>query len=187
MNDADFDPEDDARDYDDVAVSLPVFCTSSFAYQTLSGRFRQDGTTPGFSNLQETEIPQLQDHAIFLTRAARSDTARRFLELFFQQLNSLSIWAVSKTTQDQLSASEKQAEAAHLQTALGELRQDLDLLAGKIIIECKDSLKKSLFKGFEVSSAQAEAAAIAIAEGWSNKSTEGGMHFQTYRATCRRE
>ncbi|KAI4596491.1 hypothetical protein KJ359_005245 [Pestalotiopsis sp. 9143b] len=187
MNDADFDPEDDARDYDDVAVSLPVFCTSSFAYQTLSGRFRQDGTTPGFSNLQETEIPQLQDHAIFLTRAARSDTARRFLELFFQQLNSLSIWAVSKTTQDQLSASEKQAEAAHLQTVLGELRQDLDLLAGKIIIECKDSLKKSLFKGFDVSSAQAEAAAIAIAEGWSNKSTEGGMHFQTYRATCRRE
>lgn len=33
-----FDPEEDLRDYDAVARSLPVFCVSSRAYQKLSGR-----------------------------------------------------------------------------------------------------------------------------------------------------
>jgi DNA repair exonuclease SbcCD ATPase subunit len=33
-----FDPEDEVRDYQQVAESLPVFCVSSRAYQKLSGR-----------------------------------------------------------------------------------------------------------------------------------------------------
>ena len=35
-----FDPEEDIRDYDEVARTLPVFCVSSKAYQKLSGRMK---------------------------------------------------------------------------------------------------------------------------------------------------
>lgn len=37
-NPDDFDPEDEIRDYEKVAQSLPVFCVSSRAFQKLSGR-----------------------------------------------------------------------------------------------------------------------------------------------------
>ncbi|KAF3022453.1 hypothetical protein E8E14_009036 [Neopestalotiopsis sp. 37M] len=187
MNDEDFDPEDEIRNYDQVAESLPVFCVSSIAYQTLSGRFRQDGKTPGFQSLEETEVPQLQDHAIALTESARAETAKRFLGLAFQQLNSLSIWAISNTTQHQLGAAEKVAEKAHLGKVLGQLRHDLVKLINETVDDCREKLKKKLFSVFDVACSKAEAKAVSIAEGWSKKSTEGGLHFQTYQATCRRQ
>lgn len=187
MNEAEFDPEDEIRNYDQVAESLPVFCVSSIAYQTLSGRFRQDGKTPGFQSLEETEIPQLQDHAIALTKSARTEVAKRYLVLAFQQFNSLSIWATSKTTQDQLGASEKVTESAHLRTIIGNLRSDLDRLTDDFVHDCKQKFKKKLFSRFNTSASKAETQAIPIAEGWSKRSTEGGMYFHTYQATCRRQ
>ncbi|KAK3067558.1 hypothetical protein LTR53_015506 [Teratosphaeriaceae sp. CCFEE 6253] len=45
-----FDPTQDARDYEQVARDLPVFCVSSRAYQKLAGRFKKDPDVPGFEN-----------------------------------------------------------------------------------------------------------------------------------------
>lgn len=58
IDEASFDPEEDQRDYDEVARSLPVFCVSSRAYQKLSGRFKRDKAVPGFSSPDQTEVSQ---------------------------------------------------------------------------------------------------------------------------------
>ena len=55
-----FNPEEEHRDYEEVARSLPVFCVSSRGYQKLKNRLRKDGAVPGFQNIDETEIPILQ-------------------------------------------------------------------------------------------------------------------------------
>ena len=57
-----FNPDNDVRDYDEVAKSLPVFCVSSRGYQKLQGRLRKDPPVPGFTSIEETEIPALQAH-----------------------------------------------------------------------------------------------------------------------------
>lgn len=64
-----FNPEVDVRDYDEVAKSLPVFCVSSRGYQKLQGRHRKDPSVPGFTTIEETEIPALQAHVSSLNPA----------------------------------------------------------------------------------------------------------------------
>ena len=55
-NEAGFNPDEDLRDYAEVARSLPVFCVSSRAYQKLCGRLQRDKGVPGFSTVEETEV-----------------------------------------------------------------------------------------------------------------------------------
>lgn len=51
-----FNPDNDLRDYDEVARSLRVFCVSSRAYQKLSGRLQKDFDVPGFQSSEDTEV-----------------------------------------------------------------------------------------------------------------------------------
>lgn len=88
-----FNPEDQIRDYDEVARSLPVFCVSSRAFQKLSGRLLRDSNVSGFRSADETEIPQLQAHCKKLTEGGRAANCRAFLTNFSQLLTSLSLWA----------------------------------------------------------------------------------------------
>lgn len=63
-DEANFNPEEELRDYDAVAASLPVFCVSSRAFQKLSGRMEKDNfNAAGFPHADDTETPQLQAHA----------------------------------------------------------------------------------------------------------------------------
>lgn len=55
-DEANFNPDEDLRDYEEVARSLPVFCVSSRAYQKLSGRLVRDNDVPGFKTIEETEV-----------------------------------------------------------------------------------------------------------------------------------
>lgn len=61
-----FNPEEDVRDHDEVAKSLPVFCVSS---RKLQGRLRKEPPVPGFTSIEETEIPALQAHISQITMA----------------------------------------------------------------------------------------------------------------------
>lgn len=88
-----FDPDQDARDYDEVARSLSVFCVSARAYQKLSGRLKKDSVhVEGFTEPEDTEIPQLQEHAKRLTEGGRASSSRRFLNDLIQLLNSMKLW-----------------------------------------------------------------------------------------------
>lgn len=100
-----FDPSEDARDYDQVARDLPVFCVSSRAFQKLSGQLTKDAIhTIGFSTLEDTGIPQLQKHTMQLTEGIRMRGSRRFLNELGQLLNSIKHWA---TTEGYLAASKE--------------------------------------------------------------------------------
>lgn len=91
-----FDPDEDARDYDEVARNLPVFCVSSRAYQKLSGRLQKDAVhVDGFTSIEDTEIPRLQEHTKKLTEGGRVTNSRRFLNELSQLLNSMTLWATS--------------------------------------------------------------------------------------------
>ena len=116
-----FNPEEEIRDYEEVARSLPVFCVSSRAFQKLQGRLRKDGPVPGFQNVDETEIPMLQQHASQLTIAGRTANCKRFLNNLSQLLNSLTLWASSDGTGGHLSKEQQVKEERHLASSLKKL------------------------------------------------------------------
>ena len=118
---ANFNPETDARDYDEVARSLPVFTVSSRAYQKLKGRLLKDKDVPGFATVEETQIPQLQEHARKTTEAGRQANCKRFLNSISQLLNSLRLWASSDGSSNKLTELQKSQEARILKERLGKL------------------------------------------------------------------
>lgn len=119
-----FDPDQDVRDYDEVARSLPVFCVSSRAYQKLSGRLEKDDfRSHGFLSVEDTEIPQLQEHAQKLTEGGRRSHCYRFLNDFSQLVNSMSLWSAVDGTGLKLTDGEKRREEQHLKKLLDRLSE----------------------------------------------------------------
>lgn len=116
-----FNPDSDARDYEEVARSLPVFCVSSRGYQKLQGRLRKDPKVPGFVTVEETEIPQLQAHCKQLTEAGRSANCKRFINNLSQLLNSLALWASNDGTGANMTEEQRRREEKFLQKGLKEL------------------------------------------------------------------
>lgn len=116
-----FNPDNDARDYDEVARSLPVFCVSSRGYQKLQGRLRKDPKVPGFMTVEETEIPQLQAHCKQLTEAGRTANCKRFINNLSQLLNSLSLWASNDGTGANMTPDQRRREEKYLQKGLKDL------------------------------------------------------------------
>lgn len=51
-----FNPEEELRDYAEVARLLAVFCVSSRAYQKLSGRLEKDAAIEYFTSKEETQV-----------------------------------------------------------------------------------------------------------------------------------
>lgn len=118
---ANFNPDVDARDYDEVAQALPVYCVSARACQKLKGRLQKDKTPPGFKHVDETEIPALQAHCIQLTTSNRQTASRKFLTSMFQLLNSLRLWASSDGTSRNLTEGQLKREAEILKERLHKL------------------------------------------------------------------
>ena len=116
-----FNPDVEIRDYDEVARSLPVFCVSSRGYQKLQGRLRKDPHIAGFTNIEETEIPQLQAHCEKLTETGRSANCRTFINKLSQLLNSLTLWASSDGTSANMTTEQRAREARYLHKGLKSL------------------------------------------------------------------
>jgi len=122
-NEDDFDPSQDFRDYDEVAANLPVFCVSSRAYQKLSGRIKKDNVSlDGFPSPEDTEIPQLQEHARNLTEDTRLSAYQDFLNNFQQVVQSVFMWASMSSRLQKLAEQTKKSRNQNLQGALAELR-----------------------------------------------------------------
>ncbi len=116
-----FNPEEDLRDYEEVAKSLPVFCVSSRAYQKLSGRLVKDHAVKGFTHIDETEIPALQKHAKKLTEGTRTSGCRRFLNALAQFRTSLNLWASNDGSGAKLSDAQRDTEHKFLTRKLKDL------------------------------------------------------------------
>ncbi|KAL2065059.1 hypothetical protein VTL71DRAFT_4199 [Oculimacula yallundae] len=187
-----FDPENDLRDYDEVANSLPVFCVSSRAYQKIQGRLQRDKPVPGFRTAEETEIPQLQAHCKKLTEAGRAWNCRNYLTNLSQLLNSLGLWASNDGTGLNLTDSQMAAETRFLKLRLQKLEQGLDKSVKDCMTEMTDALAENIFEHYD------QLVELAIAEAnntvgkWHRKVDRdnwalGGYYWSTYKAIVRRE
>lgn len=116
-----FNPDEDARDYEEVAKSLPVFCVSSRAYQKMSGRLVKDHAVRGFTSLQQTGIPALQEHCKRITEGTRVANCRRFLNSLSQLRTSMSLWASDDGRGDTSTKAERSFERSVLARELREL------------------------------------------------------------------
>ncbi|KAL3424847.1 tat pathway signal sequence, partial [Phlyctema vagabunda] len=187
-----FDPEEDIRDYDQVARSLPVFAVSSRAYQKLKGRLLRDAAVPGFRAPEETEIPQLQAHCKKLTEAGRAANCRRYLNSLSQLLLSINLWANNDGTGANLSDSQRAAEGRFLQNSLQTLEKDLEKAVQSCLTEMKDALSENIYEHFENMIQMAIDEAPKTSAKWGapvNKvdRSQGGYYWSTYKAICRRD
>ncbi|KAI0831544.1 hypothetical protein F5Y06DRAFT_307765 [Hypoxylon sp. FL0890] len=80
-----------------------------------------DFQSQGFMIPEDTEIPQLQQHAKKLTEAERASNCRRFLNELTQLTNSMKLWAANNGTQSTLTEVGKQGAEMHLHKLLNDL------------------------------------------------------------------
>ncbi|RYC65350.1 hypothetical protein CHU98_g878 [Xylaria longipes] len=114
-----FDPENELRDYAEVGRSLPVFCISSTAYRSLLN----EEVVDGFSDINDTGIPQLRAHAKKLTESARKSNAKSFLNDLAQTFNSLYLWSSKKDTKFYLTEEEMDSEMGYMKERINELEK----------------------------------------------------------------
>jgi len=118
-----FDPDQDQRDYAEVASKLPVFCVSTRAYQKHCGRMRKDKWVEGFDTVAETGIPALRNHALERVRTMRIQDCQAFLNEVCQFLTSLMTQVVIADRPLGLSDHIKDREVKFLEDAVKTLKQ----------------------------------------------------------------
>lgn len=191
QDDENYDPSVERRDYEVVARSLPVFTISAKAYQQICRTKKRETPVAGFRALLDTEIPQLVEHALKLPEKGRIAARRTLYNDLRQLLNSLTIWCTADDTDlgsAQMTAEEKTYEMQYLKIAMSNLQKELDFA---IAIQKKE-LESIVFKeiGSKSNAAIRHAAKVigGLVERWPLKEPDGlGIHFATYRCTCRRE
>ncbi|OJJ50257.1 hypothetical protein ASPZODRAFT_128885 [Penicilliopsis zonata CBS 506.65] len=188
---ANFNPDVDARDYDQVAQSLPVFCVSSRGYQKLQGRLRKEPSVPGFRTIEETEIPQLQAHCRNVTDTNRETCYRRFLNSLNQLLNSLWLWSSPDLNGAHLTDDQKSKQASMVRSKLQQLETDMETLLQKIYQDIRNEFKSAIFDTCDTAVSAAENAASQTVLRWAapiNRANRaaGGYLWGTYKAICRR-
>ncbi|TID02590.1 Nuclear GTPase SLIP-GC [Colletotrichum higginsianum] len=163
------------RDYEDMSRQTPVFCTSSHVYQQMRGLLMTDNDlTPGFETEDDTEIPQLQDHAQKLTEELRVAKQKEVLSGICQILNSVAIWA-----QD-ASKSTVTIDSATLTTSLQMFEANLKADGQSCIDRLDMEAQTKLYDGLTRLTSTATTQAGIIANKW--QSINGG----TFKAICRR-
>ncbi|KAM3415957.1 hypothetical protein BST61_g9447 [Cercospora zeina] len=185
-NPDEFNPDEDLRDYDEVARTLPVFCVSSRAYQKLSGRMKKDSPVPGFTHIDETEVPLLQAHCKKLTVKGRQANCRRFLNSVKQLLLSLALWSSDDGTGVKLTTQQQSAEKQYLSRKLKELEKQLEKVVEETLKDAVETLHDQLFAKLDPAVQSAITEALPKAESWGLPQSAGGLHWGTYRATVRR-
>ncbi|KAI5922509.1 Dynamin family-domain-containing protein [Camillea tinctor] len=186
-DDTTFDPDQDIRDYDEVARNLPVFCVSSRAYQKLRGRLLKDNfRSDGFLSPEDTEVPQLQEHAKKLTEAGRASHCRRLLNDLAQLANSMKLWSASNGTMSQLTDSEKRREELHLRKLLDDLEKGFESSVKSAVALLEQTLSEHIYKTFDAYIPSAVNTAVNTADGWGAHRDMGGLRWATYKATVRR-
>ncbi|KAK8100857.1 hypothetical protein PG999_011231 [Apiospora kogelbergensis] len=185
-DDANFDPDEDARDYDTVAAGLPVFCISSRAFQKLSGRLEKDDFDSHGFMLTPVQVPQLQSHAKKLTESGRIAHYKEFLNNLLRLMYSMNLWVTNEGTSS-LSTAEKRSEEIHLRKLLSELKDVFDASVRGSVEEMEECLREQIFKSFDSSIPPAIEQAVITADGWGAHRNMGGLIWSTYKATVRRD
>lgn len=181
-----FDPDQEIRDYDQVADSLPVFCVSSRAYQKMCGRLIKDEAVPGFQTQEETEVPQLKSHCMKLTQGGRIRDSRAFLNSFCSILTTIFLWASDDGTGPQMTDAKKQEQAHYLGKRLADLRKGLEKAVEVCLGSMTRQLQEQVFARMGLLMRQAISSAPTTAQSWGHTKEAGGLHYMTYKALVRR-
>jgi GTPase SAR1 family protein len=182
-----FNPDEDARDYSEIARGLPVFCVSSRAYQHQRGHFQQDDAVPGFTTLEQTEMPQLQLHCQNLTRANRIHTGRSFLLSLCQLLRSLELWASDDTSSSEITEQDRLEQNACMEQGFAEMHTKLREIVRVCIDHITDTMDEQIFSRYPEVIDEATELALETAGRWGANRTDGGLCWSTYRAVVRRK
>ncbi|KAI8170264.1 Nuclear GTPase SLIP-GC [Colletotrichum sp. SAR 10_70] len=160
----------------DNDMKLPVFCISSHAYQSLEGLSSgfSDSVT-GFDNIEDTEIPQLQQHAQGLTDDLRIAKNREVLATISQLLNSISLW--TQNAPDFNTA----LDAEMLKSLLNELEQEMLSETQAGVQKLRASINYGICHKMGVLSHSAKVVALQVALGWFEV-----IHHATLKATFSR-
>ncbi|KAF1844626.1 uncharacterized protein K460DRAFT_282081 [Cucurbitaria berberidis CBS 394.84] len=180
-----FNPDEELRDYDKVARSLPVFCVSGRAYQKMCGRLQKDDNVPGFLTPEETEIPQLQAHCRKLTEGGRIQTCRTFLLSLCQLLTTFNLWVSADGTDAKMTDDDKRKQVEYLKRRLKELDTGLREAVRACIQELWAEMKNQIFDKYPELINDAIEAAPNTASAWGYKDM-GGLAWATYKAVVRR-
>jgi hypothetical protein len=170
-----FNPDEELRDYEAVARSLPVFCVSSRAYQKMSGRLQKDDPVPGFKVPEETEMPQLQAHCAKLTESGRTQTARSFLLNLCQQLTTFSLWASDDGTGLKMTDDDKRKQVRYLEKRLEELERGLEEAVRACLNVMKKEMNEQIFDKYPDLINEAIHAAPETAQKWGAHKSDGGL------------
>lgn len=182
-----FNPDEEQRDYDKVARSLPVFCVSSRAYQKMCGRLKKDDAVPGFNTPEETEMPQLQAHCKKLTEAGRVQSCRNFLLSVCQLLTTFTLWASNDGSGSKMTDDDKRKQVRYLERRLNELEDGLEACVKACLNVMKREMNEHIFDKYPDLIQEAVAAAPATTEGWGAHREAGGLLWATYKAVVRRD
>ncbi|KAF6818243.1 hypothetical protein CMUS01_11952 [Colletotrichum musicola] len=145
-------------DFDALSRHLPIFCTSSHVFQGLKGLFEADSASlSGFNTVQDTEIPQLREHAQELTEVLRVAKHKEVLRGICRLLNSLSIWTENESSQYMA------LDGVTLGMMLMKL-EEMDRLRGVALSH-----------------------AVTTARTWAAPALAGGLPYGTLRGTFRRD
>ncbi|RAL00728.1 uncharacterized protein BO80DRAFT_465201 [Aspergillus ibericus CBS 121593] len=174
------------RDYRTVEKSLPIFCVSSRAYQELRGRCERRSKVRGYARLEETEIPQLQRHCIALTEKARESSARRFLVHLHQLFQSMSLWTSVTNAADTVSDSKRLEIEADFNNAFGNLEKGMRELGKGFNSDLEKIFRENVTNDLDRAACWATLQFPQTVSRWNGPEKDGGLHWQTYRATCRR-
>ncbi|KAI4649500.1 hypothetical protein J4E93_003820 [Alternaria ventricosa] len=181
-----FNPDEEMRDYSQVARSLPVFCVSSRAYQKMCGRMQKDDEVPGFMTPDETEVPQLQNHCKKLTEGGRIQTSRAFLTSVCQMLTTFNLWMSNHGAGSKMTDEDKLKQADYLQRRLTHLMDGLQGAIGACIKEMQSEMKTQIFDKCPELINKAIETAPATAHAWGYKD-QGGLAWASYKAVVRRD
>ncbi|KAF2710956.1 hypothetical protein K504DRAFT_489918 [Pleomassaria siparia CBS 279.74] len=182
-----FNPDEDIRDYEKVARSLPVFCVSSRAYQKMCGRLEKDDQVPGFETPEQTEMPQLQAHCKKLTEAGRIQTCKTFLSSLCRLLNTFSLWSSNDGSGLKMTNDEKHKQIIYLRKRLDELEKGLEKAVEICVNTMKREMCEQIFDKYPELIREATDAAPAVTRSWGAHKSEGGLVYPTYKAVVRRD
>ena len=181
-----FDPDEEHRDYEDVARALPVFCVSSRAYQKMCGRLPKDGAVLGFLTRKETEIPQLRLHCKKLTKDGRIQTARAFLLALYQLLATFNLWASNDGTSQGVTDDNPRTYITYVESKLKELEAGLAEAKDKCLVTMRAEIQAQIINKYPELINNAIEAAPNTAKTWGLKNL-GGLIWSSYKAVVRRE
>lgn len=174
-----------APDYARIAQSLPVFCVSSRGYQSLTGRSK-DATIGGYRSLADTEIPQLQEHAMRLGDLELATTRKAFLADLAGHLRSLLLWSSSGETHTNKLSDDEISKMGGLDTLIAALRVELYNWIKTAITGLRAGVKNGLLEPISPMCVQASEKLPSVASGWpeNGNSVGGPMRYPTYRSIC---